>query len=133
MSTARDLVEAALRELGELAAGEPMNADDAQEVLTALNRMVKAWSLEGIRIEHTDLALGDTFLLPPDHEQAIITNLAERIAPLFEAQPSAITIREARRGLRLLKTYYFNLVDVKFEPGLLDFQNNRSDYDISQG
>ena len=133
MSTARDLAEAALIELGELAAGEPMNAGDAQVVLNSMNRMIAAWSLEGIRIEHTDLTLADTFLLPPDHEQAVITNLAERIAPLFEAQPSRITIREARKGLRALKAYYFNLVDVKFEPGLLDFQNNRSEYDINQG
>lgn len=50
MSTARDLIKASLRTLGVLASGENPSADEQQEALSSLNRMLGSWSAEGLLI-----------------------------------------------------------------------------------
>ncbi|MEK9725816.1 MAG: hypothetical protein VW405_20355 [Rhodospirillaceae bacterium] len=50
MATARDIIDAALSELGVRAAGETIAAADASEGLLALNRMLDAWAAERLMI-----------------------------------------------------------------------------------
>jgi hypothetical protein len=50
MATAGDVVSAALRELGVLAAGETATADDSADGLSALNRLIDQWAAERLRI-----------------------------------------------------------------------------------
>ena len=50
MSTARDLVSAALRKIGALGAGETATAEAATDGLSELNRMLGSWSNEGLLI-----------------------------------------------------------------------------------
>lgn len=44
-ATGTDLVSASLRKIGVLAAGEPLDAAEAQDALDELNRMLETWSL----------------------------------------------------------------------------------------
>lgn len=48
--TGRDLVTASLRLIGVLASGEAADSDEATDGLATLNRMVSAWSTEGLLI-----------------------------------------------------------------------------------
>lgn len=48
--TGRDLVSASMRLLGVLASGETATAQEATDGLSALNRMIDSWSVEGLMI-----------------------------------------------------------------------------------
>ena len=49
-ATARDLISAALSDMGILAAGEVPTADDASDALNALNRLLDQWAAENLTI-----------------------------------------------------------------------------------
>jgi hypothetical protein len=48
--TVRDLIESAFRKIGVVAVDEAMQADQAEQGLRALNRMVKAWQNKGYNL-----------------------------------------------------------------------------------
>lgn len=50
MSTVRDLVTAALRDLGAIASGEALTADEAADGLAILNELVASWNLERLMV-----------------------------------------------------------------------------------
>ncbi len=47
MTTARDIIEIALRKIHVLGRGQSLQNDEAQDALTALNDMLASWSVEG--------------------------------------------------------------------------------------
>lgn len=50
MATANDLIEASLREIGVLAAGESAAYDDAGDALETLNRLIDQWATERLKM-----------------------------------------------------------------------------------
>lgn len=60
--TPREIVKTSLRVLGALASGETPSAEEATDGLAALNRMIDAWSLEGLMIP---AKTEETFTLSP--------------------------------------------------------------------
>lgn len=50
MSTVRDLVSAALRDVGAIASGEAMTNDEAADGLAILNDLVASWNLERLMV-----------------------------------------------------------------------------------
>lgn len=50
MTTARDIVEDAAAEIGELATDTPLSSADAERILRRLNRMLSAWATERLMI-----------------------------------------------------------------------------------
>ncbi len=48
MSTVLDLVKASLRDVGAISFGETPSADEAQDVLSVMNRMLSMWSNESL-------------------------------------------------------------------------------------
>jgi hypothetical protein len=49
-ATAKDIVEAALRLIGEVDANQPIQAQETQDGLQALNFMVKSWQAQGLHL-----------------------------------------------------------------------------------
>lgn len=47
MTTARTIIEQALKKINVLGAGSPLSAADAQDALITLNNMMDSWSVEG--------------------------------------------------------------------------------------
>lgn len=213
MTTARDLVEDAAAEIGELANDTALSSADAERILRRLNRMLSAWASERLmvyaltqetlalsagvasysstllsggrpvrlesamlRIDGADypldivtdreynaipdktvqatpevvyarmsypnatfyfwpvpsvsmtcyatmtreltatLSLSTTVALPPGYEEAIVSNLALLIAPMFGTQASDTTIASARDGKARLKV--LNYVPLEMSLGL---------------
>lgn len=83
MTTCREIVTAACRKIGIVAHDEAMDADMASNGMAALNYMLSAWELDGIALEHIDLALTDTFPLANKFREGVIYCLAARIAPAY--------------------------------------------------
>ena len=57
-----------------------MTADQADNGINALNRMMHGWLLDGIDIGHIDLDLADVFTMEPQFEEGAST-FAERLSP----------------------------------------------------
>jgi len=70
------------------------------------------------------LALGDSLSLPTGYEDAIVENLALKMAfGGFGVQPSPLLVQSARKGLKLLKT-------LNYEPNVISSSVGRR-YDIT--
>jgi len=111
MTTARDIIKRALRQIGELASGEDPPAEDAADALTALNGMLAAWEIDGIRIGLPALAINDTVTLPASQIDGITYNLATALAPEYNVQISPALATLADRGkAQLQRAYLFNPV-----------------------
>jgi hypothetical protein len=111
MTTARDLVEAAYRKLGVVASDEPMTADQADNGINTLNRMMHGWLLDGIDIGHIDLQLADVFSMEPQFEEGCIYLLAERLSPDYSAPANFSTSEFKKR----LSAAYLIIPNVKFD------------------
>lgn len=98
MATCRDIVEAAFRKLGVVASDEPLTADQADNGINALNRMMHGWLLDGIDIGHIDLQLADVFSMEPQFEEGCIYLLAERLSPDYTA-PANFSPSEFKKRL----------------------------------
>lgn len=90
MATMSDIVERAFRKVGIVAKDEDMDADQAADGIVQLNSLMFGWKLAGVNFTHTEKALGDTFPLGPEFEEATVWQLAERLGPDYGvAAPSA--------------------------------------------
>lgn len=115
MTTARDIVKRALRQIGMLASGEDPASEDANDVLAALNGMLSGWTMDGIRMNLPELALTDTVALPAGHIDGICFNLAITIAPEFGANVSPALATLADRGKQQLQRAYIYVPEVACE------------------
>ena len=119
MTTYRDIVNQALRELGVLHSGEVANGDEGANGLTALNQMLNSWIYEGIDLEHTTATgLTDTLPYPDDHHSAFAYNLAMRLAPQFGVTPSPVLIAMSAQGFRYMQGRYLKIKPLSVDLGL---------------
>lgn len=67
MATVRNIIERALKRIGEQDAAENVSGIDADDALDALNDMIYGWAADGVQTLHQGFALSDTFLffVPP--------------------------------------------------------------------
>ena len=66
-----------------------MTADQADNRINALNRMMHGWLLDGIDIGHIDLDLADVFTMEPQFEEGCVYLLAERLSPTTKPRPTS--------------------------------------------
>lgn len=106
--TKRQYVTAALGELGLASYVFDLQADQIEEAVRRLDSMMAEWNARGIRLgyplpadpESTDV---DADAGTPDSaHEAVITNLAIRLAPSYGKQVAAETKTTARHGLNTL-------------------------------
>jgi hypothetical protein len=106
MATASDVIKRALLLIDQIAHSETLSGDQAVTALNALNQMLHGWELEGIRLQHSDVALADTLPYPDDHIRAITYNLAVEMAPEYGYEPAATVVRTADQGKQALSRAY---------------------------
>lgn len=119
MATARDVVAAALRLIGALAAGETAQAPEAADGLAALNRMMHGWKARGVDLAHADLALSDTVALADEYREGLEHLLAIRLAPEYERPANPDLLRTAEEAWRAIQLAFAAPVDLTVEAGLL--------------
>jgi hypothetical protein len=116
--TVLNLIKRAMRTLGILQTQEEPDAAEAQDVLSILNSMLKAWELEGIKLAHVDMVLTDTLPYPDNHIDPIVYNLAVMIAPEFEVDTRADVIYMAKNSYRNLQNYYHDATELSVDTAL---------------
>lgn len=120
MSTFRDVIEDAFKEIGVLRKGESADADEIQDGLTALNRMMNSWRLSGIDLEYlTETSVSDVFPYPDEDEGPVVYNLALKLAGSYGVQVSAETAAYAAEGLQQIRNKYLVIRPLSADPGLL--------------
>lgn len=116
MATARDLIIAALREIGVLAAGQAARASDAQDALDMLNRMLASWEQRGVVIgAKFPLALGDTVPIAAREEYVAVGKLAEALAASYGAQVPPMVSQMAEVGFRGMQAERARIEPVTFD------------------
>lgn len=103
MTTKRDLIAAALGELGLAEYIFDASADELEDALNRMNRMAAQWDGMGLRLGYsmsTDIDAESG--LPDTAEEAFTTNLALRLAPTFGKTPSPETKVAAKQAFNAL-------------------------------
>jgi len=101
-------VTEALGELGLASYVFDMQPEDLQTALRRLDAMMAEWNGKGIRLGYPlpgspqDADLDEPSQVPDSANEAIITNLAIRLAPGFGKQPSPLTLATAKAGYNTL-------------------------------
>lgn len=117
MTTAADIVTRALRKIGVATASQPVNANELNDGVTALNAMMHAWKLAGVDVEHVDLTATDDFPLGPEFEEGTVYVLASRLSPDYEV-PQGF---DADDWFRKIQAAYLVINDVRM-PALLTYR-----------
>lgn len=104
MSTVSAITRRALRLLNVLDANEAPEAQDSDDAIAALNAMLRRWEANGLALGWNDVVNpSDVMPSPAEADEAIAYNLALRLAPEYQAQPSAAIITFAADGLAALR------------------------------
>lgn len=104
MTTVSDITRRALRLINAIDANEAPEAEDSDTAILALNAMCRRWEANGMAMGWNDVANpSDTLPSPPEADEAIAYNLALRLAPEYQTQPSSAVIVYAAEGLRTLQ------------------------------
>ncbi|MBA2403174.1 MAG: hypothetical protein H0V66_00260 [Bdellovibrionales bacterium] len=103
-TTVYDIVSRALRILGVVDPGEPLDAGDAATAIAALNAMMRRWEANGIALGWSDVVQGsDELPAPPEAEEAMTFNLAVRLRSEYRVAIEPDVIQMATDGLALLR------------------------------
>lgn len=104
MTTVSDITRRALRLINVLDPNESPEAEDSDTAILALNGMCRRWEANGMALGWNDVANpSDVIASPPEADDAIAYNLALRLAPEYQQQPSVVIVQLAGDGLRELR------------------------------
>ncbi len=125
VATKRELIEAAFAELG-VSNEFDVSPDELTQALGKLNRLMATWTGRNIRIGYnpgTDIeaesGLGDT------NQDAVLMNLALRLAPGIGKIPHPDLKRDARLAYLALLTKNVNLIPVQLPREMVSGAGNR--------
>jgi hypothetical protein len=107
METAGSVIKSALQEILVQASESPIEADEAQDALVYLNRLMSMYDADGINLGYTAVtSLASPITVADGAIMGIVKNLAVTLFPQFSApgtQINPILIQEARDGLKVME------------------------------
>ena len=99
METVRDIIVDALEDLVVQADEAPIEPSEAKAAIRALNRMMAEYATKGINIGYTIVdSLDDEITVPLGAMDAIVANLAIRLAPKYKAVATPELTKAASDG-----------------------------------
>ncbi len=108
--TNQELIDKALSELHVLGSGESADATDSADAMDILNQMMAAWAVSDKDIQFFPQdTLGDTTPVPIWAEEAVISNLAIKLAPTFEAEVTPVLVQKASEGETVVARSVINI------------------------
>lgn len=103
MATAAQVIKYALQEIIVQASESPLEPDEYQDCIFALNSMMLEYNANGISLGFTEVTnLGDTLTVPAGAISGIVSNLALRVAPQFQGVVSQELMTKARDGYKVM-------------------------------
>lgn len=104
MTTASNLVSAALRKINSIDANEALNSNDFATGIDSLNRMAIRWEANGLSMGWSPVSNpSDVVNCPLENENALIYNLAMELAPEYGVPASQMVVALAQSNLAELR------------------------------
>lgn len=129
MATAAEVTKSILGKLLVRQSEAPLEADEFQDTIFALNNYMTAQAANGINLGYTIVSnLADTITVPAGALQGIISNVAIEMAPDFGMTASAELIRSARLGLRAMRNLGTSLNSTQLPSTLPIGSGNEGDF-----
>ncbi|GEM_PF-2840806 len=126
MSTAGDIINQALKDVGVIGPGEAASGDDVVDALDTLNQMIAQWQvLPGCvpKAPYTLIAIEDLSAplnLPPVYDAALRYSLGERLTTVFSVPARGDIAMLALQARKVLKRSNLAIPDAEM-PGPLLF------------
>lgn len=132
--TAGDIIDSALGELLVRASEAPLEADETQDAIKYLNRMMSALAVKGITFGYTAVSsVSDEVTVPDGAIEGIIKNLAIKLQPQFGSPDTPINpllVAEAREGLEVMWTIVIDGVGPTRFPSTLPVGSGNEGNDV---
>lgn len=109
MSSAGEIIDQALKDVGVIGAGEAASGEDAADALSALNQLIAEWQMLQPFVPKEPYVLAQLpdltapLNLPPFYDGALRYSLGERLLVAFSLQPRADIGRLASQARKVLK------------------------------
>lgn len=104
MATVAQVATASLKRILVQAADAPLEADEYQDYIFALNNFMLALDAEGITLGYTEVSdLGDEVTVPAGALRGIIANMAIEVAPDYNGTVSPALANAAAEGMQVMR------------------------------
>lgn len=107
MATAAQVIKAALQRILVQASEAPLQPDEYQDAIFAMNNYMLALDADGVALGYTEVSnLGDNVTIPTGALRGLIANLALEVAPDYKGQdwqPPAALVMAAKQGLATMR------------------------------
>lgn len=104
MATVAQVAKASLQRILVQASEAPLEADEYQDFIFALNNFMAGLEARGIDLGYTAVSdLGDTLTVDDGAIQGIIANLAIEVAPDYDGTISQGLVKSAKDGMNAIR------------------------------
>ena len=115
MATTAQVLKAALQEILVQGSEAPLEADEYQDAIFAMNNYLTALDANGVHLGYTIVSnLSDEVTVPAGALQGIISNVAILMAPQFMAPISPALIAKAKMGLKAMRKLGITILPTQF-------------------
>ena len=115
METAADIIKSALQEILVQASEAPIQADEAQDAMRYMNRLMSQYDAQGISLGYTKVtSLGDDVTIPDGAINGLVFNLAISLAKQYDAVVSPSLATSAADGFDAMKRLASNIMSTSF-------------------
>ena len=129
MDTAAEVIQDALSEILVQPSEAPIQADEAQTAIRAMNRMMAQFDSQGISLGYTKVtSLGDLVTIPDGALNGLVYNLALRLSPQFDAPVTQALVAAAADGLDAMRRLSVEIIPSSLPPTLPIGSGNEGEY-----
>ena len=128
MTTTGQVLKAALQEILVQGSEAPLEADEYQDAIFALNNYMTALDANGVHLGYTVVdSLADEITVPAGAIQGIISNLAILLATQFNSTVSPSLSAKAQMGLNAMRKLGITIAPMSY-PGTLPIGSGNEGY-----
>lgn len=125
--TASTVIRDALQEILVQASEQPITAAEGQDAMRLLNRMMAAWKSDGIDLSYTAVdSLNDSITVVDGAIDAIVLNLAIKLAPQYDRPVSQALYMNAQNAMNAVRKIAVTITDTQFPATLPYGSGNES-------
>lgn len=129
MYTTAQVLKQALQEIITQASESPLESDEYQDAIFALNTMMNEYEGNGLNLGWSDVSnLADEITSPSSIISGIVSNLAIRLAPQFMGSVTPELMRKAELGLKIMAKVGISIEPTKFASTLPIGSGNSRQY-----
>jgi hypothetical protein len=125
--TASTVIRDALQEILVQASEQPITASEGQDAMRLLNRMMAAWKSDGLDLSYTDVdSLNDAITVADGAIDAIVLNLAIKLAPQYDRPVSQTLYTNAKNAMNAVRKIAVTITETEFPSTLPYGSGNES-------